>query len=193
MTLLHRIARRIGNASRSPVSAGRPRRGRGLTLLELAVVMAVLAVLGALAVPAMAGRLASERLLSTAQMFAADIAEARHEAARRGQALHIQASAGPAWCWAVATQSPCACGDSQAQAQAQTLALCRLKTVAAREYPGVNLLQSESVRLEPDGQASPVLAAVFVAGERRLQVEVSRFGRARICDPLGTSTRVPHC
>ena len=164
---------------------GRPWRRRGLTLLELSIVMAVLAILGALALPSMAERLSSDRLLSAASMYAADIADARHEAARRGQPLHVQASAGPAWCWAVATHAPCACGESTPS--------CRLKAVAARDHPGVSLLQSEAVRLDPDGQASPVRAAVFGAGERRLQVEVSRFGRARVCDPTGNLHRVAKC
>jgi len=158
---------------------------RGLTLLELAIVMAVLAVLSALALPSMASRLRADRLQSAADMFVADIADARHEAARRGQALFVQARSGTDWCWAVATQPACACGE--------TNAACRLKAVPAGEHPGVSLVLALPVRLAPDGQASPGLAAVFAAGERRLQVEVSRFGRARVCDPGGASTRVPRC
>ncbi|MFO1266354.1 MAG: GspH/FimT family pseudopilin [Rubrivivax sp.] len=51
-------------------------------------------------------------------MLAADIADARHEAARRGQALHIEGraadSGGPAWCWSVATAPGCPCGNDGA-------------------------------------------------------------------------------
>ncbi|MBI5721656.1 MAG: prepilin-type N-terminal cleavage/methylation domain-containing protein [Burkholderiales bacterium] len=170
-------------------------RARGLTLLELAIALAVLAVLSALAVPSMASRLRAERLLTTAEMFAADVADARHESARRGQALHIEAQAaastssasGPAWCWAVATTTSCPCADAAAAAA------CRLKIVPAHEHPGVSLVQSQPVHLQPDGQASPVLAAVFSAGDRRMHVHVSRFGRARVCDPAGVSTRTPRC
>lgn len=171
------------------------RRSRGLTLLELAVVMAVLAVLGALAVPSMASRLRAERLWTTAEMFAADIADARHEAARRGQPLHIEAraasttssSAGPAWCWAVATAASCPCGDAAAAAA------CRLKIVPAQEHPGVGLAQTQPLHIQPDGQINPGLAAVFTAGDRQLHVQVSRFGRTRVCDPAGASTRAPRC
>jgi type IV fimbrial biogenesis protein FimT len=171
------------------------RRTRGLTLLELAIVMAVLAILGAIAMPSMAGRLRAERLQTAAEMFAADIADARHEAARRGQTLHVEAmaasssnpTAGPAWCWSVATTAACPCGDAAAAAA------CRLKHVPAKEHPGVHLVQTQAVHVMPDGQANPVLAAVFSAGERQLQVQVSRFGRARVCDPAGTSSRAPRC
>jgi len=166
-----------------------PRR-RGLTLLELAVVMAVLAVLGALAVPGMSARLRAERLQTAAEMLAADIADARHEAARRGQALHVEAhaEAGAAWCWSVATSPQCPCGDAGA-----TAGTCRLKTVPAREHPGVSLVQTEPVHVQPDGQASPALAAVFAAGDRKLHVQVTRFGRARVCDPVAATSRVPRC
>ena len=179
----HRIGAALPRATgRRPAPQ---RRGRGLTLLELAIALAVLAILVAVAVPVMGERLATERLVSTASMLVADIADARFEAARRGQPLHIQASAGPAWCWAVATQAPCACGEGSAS--------CRLKAVVARDHPGVSLLQSEAVRLDPDGQSSPGLAAVFVSGDRRVQVEVSRFGRARVCDPVGSLQRLARC
>lgn len=180
-----------------------PRAQRGLTLLELAVVLAVLAVLGALALPSMAARLRGERLQTAAELLAADIADARHEAARRGKALHIEGraadSGGPAWCWSVATAPGCPCGNEGATSSSSpgtaspTATACRLKSVPAGDHPGVTLVQSQPVQVQADGQASPVVAAVFAAGDRQLQVQVSRFGRARVCDPAGASTRVPRC
>ena len=181
---------------------------RGLTLLELAIAMAVLAVLSALAVPSMSARLRAERLQSAAEMLAADIADARHEAARRGSALHVLPRTAGAttlsWCWAVAVAAGCDCAaapsatsassaEAAPGAGAPSATTCRLKSVPARDHPGVTLVQAEAVRLDPDGQATPALAAVFSAGERQLQVQVSRFGRARVCDPLGTSPRQPRC
>lgn len=186
----------------SPSSRPAAPRARGLTLLELAVVMAVLAVLGTLAMPGMSARLRAERLQSTAEMFAADIADARHEAARRGQALHVEARAdsgsGPAWCWSVATAAACPCGggtgaQTPSSPPSATAAACRLKLVPASEHPGVSLVQAQPVVLLADGLAQPALAAVFAAGDRQLQVQVSRFGRARVCDPAGVSARVPKC
>jgi type IV fimbrial biogenesis protein FimT len=179
------------------VLAQRPRRG--LTLLELLMVLVVLAILSAIAVPTMATRLRTERLQTAAEMFAADIADARHESAKRGQPLHIEAringspaTGEPAWCWSVATASACPCGEA-AGAPALTAPTCRLKAVPAPEHPGVLLVSAEPVRVLPDGQVNPVLAAVFAAGDRQLHVQVSRFGRARVCDPAGGSTRVPKC
>lgn len=188
-------ARSAKPGQRRPARARRAACVRGLTLLELALAMAVLAILGALAVPSMAARLRAERLQTAAELFAADIADARHEAARRGQALHVEgrapastaAGAQPQWCWSVAVSAGCPCGDAAAAAA------CRLKVVPAEEHPGVSLVQTQPVVMLPDGQATPTLAAVFAAGDRRLHVQISRFGRARVCDPAGDSRRVPRC
>jgi type IV fimbrial biogenesis protein FimT len=170
---------------------------RGLTLLELVITLAVLVVLAALAAPSLASRLRGERLQSAADMLAIDIAEARHEAARRGSALHIEAHRdGAQWCWSVATRAGCPCDTTPAAGTAGSDAApaqCRLKNVSAADHPGVGLARSEAIRVDADGQSSAAVAAVFIAGERQLQVQVSRFGRARVCDPQGAAGRVPRC
>jgi type IV fimbrial biogenesis protein FimT len=64
------------------------RRYAGLTLIELCAVLAVLALLSALALPSLGHRLDRQRLHAAAETLAADLADARFEAARRGQPLH---------------------------------------------------------------------------------------------------------
>ncbi|MBL8324414.1 MAG: GspH/FimT family pseudopilin [Rubrivivax sp.] len=172
---------------------------RGLTLLELVIVLAVLVVLAALATPGLASRLRHERLLGAAEALATDIAEARHEAARRGSTLHVEARRdGAQWCWSVATNAGCPCDPGTAAPAdiapgGPEAAPCRLKSVRAAEHPGVGLAHIEPVRIGADGQSSAAVAATFVAGERQLQVQVSRFGRTRVCDPQGQNARVPRC
>ena len=77
-----------------------PRRSfAGLTLLELAIAIAVMAILGSLALPPFAARLSRERLSRAAETLSADISEARFQAARKGHALHLRSQAGGDWCW----------------------------------------------------------------------------------------------
>jgi type IV fimbrial biogenesis protein FimT len=188
---------------------------RGLTLLELVIVLAVLAVLASLAAPGMGERLRAQRLHSAAEALVLDIAHARDDAARRGDALHIEARLGrQQWCWSVSTQAQCNCGANSGTAAGDSPgaalgpapaaapavaeggaapASCRLKNVVAAEFPGIGLERAAPVRIGADGVASEALAAVFVSGERKLQVHVSRFGRGWVCDPLGVSQRVPRC
>jgi len=87
-----------------PINAARARQRRGFTLLELMIGLAVLAVLATLAVPSMGSALQRQRLRAAAEHLAADLNEARFEATRRGQILHVLPRSGPAWCWAVARE-----------------------------------------------------------------------------------------
>jgi type IV fimbrial biogenesis protein FimT len=163
----------------------KPRRATGLTLLELAIALAVLAVLGTLALPSMGAYLAHTRLQAAAQALADDITNARFEAAGRGQALHVQPTAGAAWCWAVSATPDCACGQAQA---------CQLHRVSAADHAQVRLLQAQPVRLDPTGTAPAGTVAVLESprGER-LKVEVSALGRARVCAASGAWPALPAC
>lgn len=159
-------------------------RRRGLTLLELMIAIAVLAVLSTLALPSMGRQLERHRLQAAAEALAADLAEARFEAARRGQALHLDVHPATPWCWAVTTAPGCHCGTPQ---------VCQLRAVRAEDHRGVRLLAAAPVRFDSDGRADGSLGAVLEAGSERLQVEVGALGRARICDPQGRLPRVPRC
>ncbi len=162
---------------------------RGLTLLEVLATLAVLAVLALLALPSVSAMAQRQQLAAAAEGLAADLAEARMEAARSGQALHVQSQAGTGtWCWAVATQAGC---DCQAPAAPQ----CRLKAVQASHYPGIALLQPVHARFEPQGTAQAgqgnaaapsgsAWRADLQSGQGdRLRVELATLGRSRICVP----------
>jgi type IV fimbrial biogenesis protein FimT len=166
------------------------RRRRGVTLLELMCVLAVLAVLGTLAVPSLNASAQRHRLLATAQRLAADLAEARFEAARQGAALHLLPRSGPGWCWSVSPQPGCDCQQAPA---------CATHVVHARDHPGVQLLQAQAAVLLPQGTAGPSLPAtgpvaqLLGRGGERLQVQLSPLGRPRICAVDGVLPGVPAC
>lgn len=175
--------------------AGRVRAGMpGLTLIELMVALAVMAVLGALALPAMGTQMERQRLALAAETLAADLAEARFNAARSGQAMQITATAGSGgrlWCWQVkpataATEAaPCPCVKARS---------CNHRTVASGEHPGVKLAQGHRVLVQADGTAQAGTAAVFESprGER-LRVDLLALGRSRICGPAGPLGRYAAC
>lgn len=163
----------------------RPLPARGLTLIELAIVLAVLAVLGTLAMPGFNNRLARERLAATAERLAADVSEARFDAARRGQPLYVRVAVGSGACWAVATTPGCDCALTQA---------CQVRRTPATPQSGVRTVQAHDVRLEPGGTAAAGSVAVLEskAGES-LRVEVLALGRTRICTQNGPATKYAPC
>jgi len=136
-------------------------------------------------VPALAGAADRARLRSAAETLASDLAEARFEAARRGQSLAVQASAGPAWCWVVATDPGCPCGEKQA---------CRLKATAASDYPGIAMSDARSVVFDPTGSADTQGGALFQSSRgEQLRVDLLAIGRARVCAPQGMVPGYPVC
>ncbi len=160
-------------------------RPRGVTLLELLVGLAILAVLGTLALPSMHGRLARERLNSAAEALAGDLADARFEAARRGAPLHIEVTPGTQWCWSVATAPGCGCSAPQP---------CQLKAVRASDHPGVRLVSGRSTLLDGHGVADGPVAAIFdSATSESLRVDLLALGRARVCVLHGPSRRYAPC
>lgn len=166
--------------------ARKPRRG--VTLIELAIVLAVLAVLGALALPSLAARLDRQRLAGAAEALVSDLNEARFEAARRQRSLHLLATPGEAWCWAVAQDPGCPCGSGSA---------CELRHAGPRDHPGIKLLSADALRLDATGTASGSAGLVLESrrGER-LRVETPMVGRARVCVPAtggAAALRYPPC
>jgi type IV fimbrial biogenesis protein FimT len=161
-------------------------RAAGLTMIELVFVIAVMAILAALALPSFNARLERQRLHGAAETLSADLAEARFESARRGQALFVEASVGEkAWCWAVTTQTGCDCAQAQA---------CQLRNAQSKAYSGIKLLEPKPVRLDPAGTTETITVASFESrrGER-LRVDLQALGRVRICTAAGPDTRYPHC
>jgi type IV fimbrial biogenesis protein FimT len=149
-------------------------RSRGLTLIELVIALAVLAVLATLALPSMGRVLGSQRLVAAAETLAADLREARFEAARSGQPVFVVAGSGEqGWCWSVARDSACPCGQPLA---------CQLKTTGAADHAGVRLEDGLLARLEADGSASGAVSATFATRDgERLRVDLGPMGRPRVC------------
>lgn len=155
-----------------------PASRRGLTLLELLAALAVLAVLASLALPSMGAIAQRHRLAAAAEALAGDLMQARQEAARTGQALHLRAEllGGGRWCWSVSPRSDCGCDDEPGLPRA-----CALAQASTRSHPGVQLMQPLQLQLAPEGVAAATLAELASADGQRLRVQVAALGRAHIC------------
>jgi type IV fimbrial biogenesis protein FimT len=157
----------------------------GLTLLELVICVAVLAVLGLLALPSLGTQLERQRLRNAAQTLAGDITEARFLAAQRGQPVHVLAQDGPQWCWGISMSSGCDCHAAQA---------CSIHAAPAASHTGIRLLNGMAIQLEPTGVVQAAASATFESPHGdRLRVDVSPQGRPRICALSGAWPQLPAC
>ena len=146
------------------------RRHRGFTLLELAIAIAVLAVLGAMALPSFGARLDRQRLDSAAQALLNDINEARFEAVRQQRSLHLVVQTGSQWCWSVALDPACPCGQTQA---------CELRHAMHKDHAGVRLVEGQTASLNANGIAGTATSTTLESRRgARLRVDLQEIGRA---------------
>jgi type IV fimbrial biogenesis protein FimT len=155
----------------------------GLTLIEAMIALAVMALLLTLALPSFGDHLARQRLKAAAEMLAADLAEARFEAAQRGQPLYVGLRGGSDWCYAASSASGCDCRVAQS---------CRLRVVAASDAPGLTLQAPPEIAFQPAGHGAPATVVWTSTRGHQVRVELSAMGRVRLCAPEVLSG-VPRC
>lgn len=172
--------------SGQPLSCGSRAARRGVTLIELMIALAIMVVLLSLALPSMLSGLQRQRLKGAAESLAADLNEARFEAARRGVNVHFGFTPGAEWCYAASVAPGCDCKSRQP---------CQIKAVRSEDHRHVGLVDAQGTMFTPDSGArtSGGTALLQSPGGDRLRVELSGMGRARICAPDGAMPGYPAC
>jgi type IV fimbrial biogenesis protein FimT len=162
---------------------------RGLTLMELMVTVAIMAILLVLAVPSFNSFLARGRLSGAAEGLAQDLQLAKSEALRRNASITISFSTGGAWCYGtVVSTTACDCTDQAPP--------CSLRRMDSTAYAGVTMVATSftdnattfSARL---GMASPGWVDLTHPNAGTLRVSVGEAGQTtpssqvRICSTSG--------
>ncbi len=172
----------------------------GFTLVELSITLAVMAVLGAIATPPFSALVARQRLLGAARHLQADIALARHESGRRGQAVTVQFQPGHQWCYALSTGPPGDCRHARPGPASGVI-----KVVTAAEHPGIDLLDASAMALHAGSGAS--MQSLRAGGHARfglaagppeplqvqVQVRLGPQGRASLCAPAAPVAGTTAC
>ncbi len=175
----------------------RTRRERGITLLELAVVLAVTAIVAATAVPDLGTLFAKRRLEGAANSLAADLQFARTEALARNRSLRFSVRSGvDASCWIVHTGAAgdCDCTGAAGVVCARGASAIRSVVLPAGERVSV-AANVASIVFDPlHGTSTPTGTLRLVdARGRSVHHIVNLLGRVRSCSPAGAVAGYAAC
>jgi len=173
----------------SPIRGG---PSQGLTLMELLVMLAIIAVLGTLAAPSFSAFIARGRVSGAAEALAQDLNLARSESLRRNGDVTLSFSPGSAWCYgSVAGSTACSCATPSA---------CTLRQVDGSAYTGVTMamgtpafLGNATTFTALQGLAKSGTVEFSHADAGVLRVRLSAQGQIAVCGVAGSFSAYPAC
>jgi type IV fimbrial biogenesis protein FimT len=189
-----------------------PARTRGLTVIELMVVIAVAGVLVALAAPSMRGLISAQRVSGTNAELVTDLQYARSEAVRRNldvrvgfqstdvlscYVAYVSVGGGAASCDCSLTPGSNVCGVGLEEVK--TVQVLRSTGVAfsasSAAGPILSFGRISGAQAPTPGASAPGLFEITVTGTPRgqLRTSVNLAGRPSVCTPDTSISGVPPC
>lgn len=158
-------------------------KNRGVTLAEVLVVIAIIGIIAAFAVPSYQDTIERNRLKQAAESLADDMKFARTEAIKRSQTVVLSPSTGNAgaWCYGLNQATACACG---------TAGSCGIKTVTGSGFSTAVSMTASTGSSTFDfrrGIPSATTNVTFATTHYTTRINVNSAGRVVICTPTGTT------
>lgn len=165
------------------LSARRPGRARGFTLVELAVVLAIVAIGATLAAPNFAQMIANYRVRGAADGILNALNFAHTEALRRNTAVVFSLSS-PGGGWTVSQLSTSATLQSRSAGDVPGVTVTPSTSATSVTFLANGLIQSGS-------QLSRLTVASSVDAAQTRRIDVFGGGLIRLCDPAVTTAGDP--
>lgn len=182
------------------------REQKGITLIELLVAIAVLAILATIAVPSFRDSIERRRLIGAAETIYSELQYARSEAISRSINVFVNfaRTSDTTWCFGISAASGCDCTVTDPASGSS----CRLsiggtnvlKVVTSLDYPSVRMIETPSfsnpspnteTRFEyVRGTAKAGTVVTRSPGGREIRVKVSTLGRITMCSPSDATKNV---
>ena len=165
-----------------------PHRQRGVTLIEAAVTLTVVAIAASTAAPGVQGLIARKRLEGVAAQLATDLQTVRTEAVARNAALRFSFHADPGGsCYVIHTGAKAACSCSAGASPACTGDAVLVKAVYLPAANRVAVSASAgSLVFDPvHGTSTPAATARVTGVPGAIHHVVNVMGRVRTCSPEG--------
>jgi len=151
------------------------RAARGLTLIELMIIIAVLAVTLALAAPSLTTPIANYRLRNAAESIISGLNFARAEAVRRNAAVAFTLDTGGSG-WTVAQVSPATTLQTRANGDSPGVTAASSTTSRVVTFNSTGFVDTSATRLSQIN-----LSTLAAHGETR-RIDIFGGGLIRLCD-----------
>lgn len=162
-------------------------KNTGFTLLEVMIVVAIIGILAAIAVPSFQDMIERNRLKQVAEALKSDLQFARTEAIKRSMDIVVSRTTGNAgaWCYGLAlNKASCDCTETDT-ADAD---YCDIKNVSGTNFSFTNM-DSASGNSTFGFRRGTIGAngVTFSTANYRARVIFSNVGRVKICTPAGST------
>lgn len=182
------------------------RRHSGMTMVELIVVIAIIGILVALAIPSMNQYFEKARLRGASDDIVALLAEARQNAVKQNKqvAVDFRRTSDTVWCVGANPAADPVAGNPIPAAlfcNCFAPATCGLRALSSASYRGIKRPDGGfGIRFDPKlgslvNMAAPNFLLESDSGDFQLQVNINPIGQARVCRPAGKGiiTGYPAC
>lgn len=154
-------------------------RHKGFTLMELMIVIVVLGILAAIALPSFQSILEGRRLVGAADDLYSNLQYARSEAIKRNEVIRFQVTTGANWCFGVDDDDGVACDCNANACEIDGV----LKNVTSATYSGIQMSAGGVIEFN-SRQGMPNSAQDFIfrvgAAGRIKTVSVNAIGRVTV-------------
>lgn len=161
------------------------RHGKGFTLIEMMVVVAIVAILAALAAPSFNDYIAKNRVKGAAEEIYGLILQAKSEGPIRDADISINVSTSAPWCVGYATAANCSCSGT-ISCTVDVAGTAVTQVVSGSDFTNVTLAESfagtgTTFSLPRGNAAGGSITAT--SGNWALRVVISPQGRVILCNP----------